>query len=239
MQPFGTVDRTEMDQFKKAAAEAAVTQIKDGMVVGLGTGSTATYAIDALGKRVRDGLQILGVPTSEQTARQATELGIQLTTLGEHMHVDLTIDGADEVEAGSLNLIKGHGGALLREKIVASASAHLVIIVDESKLVARLGSHFAVPVEVVPFGWQTVAKKLEGLGAQVSLRGSDVYSTFVTDSEHYILDCAFGPIADPAALDGELNRIVGLVEHGLFLGMTSEVVVAGQNGINTLSPPRW
>ncbi len=227
-----------MDQFKKAAAEAAVTQIQSGMVVGLGTGSTATFAVEALGKRVRDGLHILGVPTSEQTARQASALGIPLTTLAEHLHLDLTIDGADEVDAGSLNLIKGHGGALLREKIVASASARLVIIVDESKLVDRLGSRFAVPVEVVPFGWQTVAKKLEGLGARVSLRGSDVYSTFVTDSEHYILDCTFGPIADPAALDAELNRIVGLVEHGLFLGMASEVVVGGPNGIETVTPPR-
>jgi len=224
-----------MDQFKKAAAEAAVTHVKDGMIVGLGTGSTATYAVEALGSLVRNGLRIHGIPTSEQTARQASSLGIPLTTLAEHMHVDLTIDGADEVERGTLNLIKGHGGALLREKIVASASARLLIIVDESKLVDRLGSRFAVPVEVVPFGWQTVAKKLEALGARVSLRGSDVYSTFVTDSEHYILDCAFGPIAAPLALDDELNRIVGLVEHGLFLGMTSEVFVGGPNGVKTLT----
>ncbi len=224
-----------MDQFKQAAAEAAVTHVKDGMIVGLGTGSTAAYALEALGKLVRNGLHILGVPTSEQTARQASSFGIPLTTLAEHIQIDLTIDGADEVELGTLNLIKGHGGALLREKIVATASTRLLIIVDESKLVDRLGSHFAVPVEVVPFGWQTVAKRLEALGARVSLRGSDVFSTFVTDSEHYILDCAFGPIASPAALDGELNRIVGLVEHGLFLGMASEVFVGGPNGVKTLT----
>jgi len=224
-----------MDQFKKAAAEAAVTHVTDGMIVGLGTGSTATFAIEALGKLVRNGLHIHGIPTSEETARQASSLGIPLTTLAEHLDVDITIDGADEVELGTLDLIKGHGGALLREKIVASASARLLIIVDESKLVDRLGSRFAVPVEVVPFGWQRVARRLEGLGARVSLRGSDVYSTFVTDSEHYILDCAFGPIASPLALNDELNQIVGLVEHGLFLGMTSEVLVGGPNGVRTLT----
>jgi len=224
-----------MDQFKKAAAEAAVTHVTDGMIVGLGTGSTATFAIEALGKLVRNGLRVHGIPTSEQTARQASSLGIPLTTLAEHLDVDITIDGADEVELGTLNLIKGHGGALLREKIVASASARLLIIVDESKLVDRLGSRFAVPVEVVPFGWQTVARRLEALGARVSLRGSDVYSTFVTDSEHYILDCAFRPIASPLALNDDLNRIVGLVEHGLFLGMTSEVLVGGPDGVRTLT----
>jgi len=224
-----------MDQFKKAAAEAAVTQVKDGMIVGLGTGSTAAYAVEALGKRVRAGLRIQGIPTSEHTAKQASTVGITLTTLAEQTHVDITIDGADEVELGTLNLIKGHGGALLREKIVASASTRLVIIVDESKLVDRLGSHFAVPVEVVPFGWQTVAKKLEALGARVSLRTTDGFSTFVTDSEHYILDCNFGPIAAPAALNDELNRIVGLVEHGLFLEMTSEVFVGGPGGVRTLT----
>ena len=224
-----------MDQFKKAAAEAAVTHVTDGMIVGLGTGSTATFAIEALGKLVRAGLRIRGVPTSEETARQASSLGIPLTTLAEHLDVDITIDGADEVELGTLNLVKGHGGALLREKIVASASARLLIIVDESKLVDRLGSRFAVPVEVVPFGWQRVARRLEALGARVSLRGSDVYSTFVTDSEDYILDCAFGPIASPLALNDDLNQIVGLVEHGLFLGMTSEVLVGGPNGVRTLT----
>src|ERR1700680_5014884 len=162
-----------MDQFKKIAAESAVTQVRAGMIVGLGTGSTATYAIDALGELVQSGLHITGIPTSEQTARQARALGIPLATLAEQTQVDLTIDGADEVERGSLNLLKGRGGALLREKIVASASTIVVIIVDETKLVDRLGSRYAVPVEVVPFGWQVAARKLREVGATVSVRRGD------------------------------------------------------------------
>jgi len=225
-----------MDQFKKIAAEAAVTQVRDGMIVGLGTGSTAAYAVDALGKLVQKGLRITGIPTSEQTARQAHALGIPLTTLGDQTQVDLTIDGADEVERGSLNLIKGRGGALLREKIVASASTRLVIIVDETKLVERLGSLSAVPVEVVPFGWQLAAQKLRAAGAAVSVRRGTEDRLFLTDGGHYILDCTFGPIAAPASLDRELNGIVGVVEHGLFLGMTSEVIVGGRDGVKALLP---
>jgi ribose 5-phosphate isomerase A len=227
-----------MDQFKKIAAEAAVTQVKDGMIVGLGTGSTAAYAIDALGKLVQNGLRITGIPTSEQTAKQARALGIPLATLDEQTQVDLTIDGADEVERSSLNLVKGRGGALLREKIVASASTRVLIIVDETKLVDRLGSHSAVPVEVVPFGWQVAAPRLRELGATVSVRRGDEGSLFVSDGGHYILDCEFGPIAAPASLEQELNSIVGVVEHGLFLGMTSEVIVGGPGGVKVLLPER-
>jgi ribose 5-phosphate isomerase A len=227
-----------MDQFKKIAAEAAVKQVKDGMMVGLGTGSTAAYAIDALGKLVQNGLLITGIPTSEQTARQASALGIPLATLDEQTQVDLTIDGADEVERGSLNLIKGRGGALLREKIVASASTRLVIIVDETKLVERLGSLSAIPVEVVPFGWPVAARKLRELGATVSVRRGDEDKLFVTDGGHYILDCTFGPIAAPSSLEQKLNSIVAVVEHGLFLGLTSEVIVAGQDGVKVLLPER-
>jgi ribose 5-phosphate isomerase A len=227
-----------MDQFKKIAAEAAVKQVKDGMMVGLGTGSTAAYAIDALGKLVQNGLLITGIPTSEQTARQASALGIPLATLDEQTQVDLTIDGADEVERGSLNLIKGRGGALLREKIVASASTRLVIIVDETKLVERLGTLSAIPVEVVPFGWPVAARKLRELGATVSVRRGDEDKLFVTDGGHYILDCTFGPIAAPSSLEQKLNSIVAVVEHGLFLGLTSEVIVAGQDGVKVLLPER-
>ena len=227
-----------MDQFKKIAAETAVAQVKDGMIVGLGTGSTAAYAIDALGKLVQNGLHIIGIPTSEQTARQARALGIPLATLAEQTQVDLTIDGADEVEGGSLNLIKGRGGALLREKIVASASTRLVIIVDETKLVDRLGSRYAVPVEVVPFGWQVAARNLREVGATVSIRRGDEGRLFVSDGGHYILDCAFGTIAAPASLEQKLNSIVGVVEHGLFLGMTSEVIVGGPDGVKVLLPER-
>ena len=208
--------------------------IEDGMILGLGTGSTAKLAVEALGKRVAGGLRIIGIPTSEGTAEQARSLGIPVSTLDEHPEIDLTIDGADEVEVGTLNLIKGRGGALLREKIVASASKRLVIIVDESKLVTRLGLHFAVPVELVPFGWPTTARKLEALGAKVALRLGPHGKPFVTDGGHYIVDCAFGPIASPAKLECELDSIVGVVEHGLFLGMATQAIVAGQAGIKVL-----
>lgn len=227
-----------MDQFKKSAAEAAVTQIRNGMIVGLGTGSTAAYAIDAVGELVKNGIHVVGVPTSEHSATQARALNIPLATLGDIAQVDLTIDGADEVERQSLNLIKGRGGALLREKLVASASKKVVIIVDETKMVDRLGSRYAVPVEVVPFGWQVTARRLEKLGAKVSLRSGADNRMFVTDGGNYILDCGFGPISAPAFLEQEMNNIVGVVEHGLFLDMATEVIVAGSGGVETLRPSR-
>jgi ribose 5-phosphate isomerase A len=223
-------------QFKQSAADSAVALVEDGMILGLGTGSTAKLAVDTLGKRVAGGLRVIGIPTSEATDHQARALGIPISTLDEHPAIDLTIDGADEVELGPLNLIKGRGGALLREKIVASASKQLVIIVDESKLVERLGSHFALPVEVVPFGWQATAHRLEALGAKIALRNNADSKPFVTDGGHYIVDCTFGPIASPAKLDSELNRIVGVVEHGLFLGMATQVIVAGHSGVKVLLP---
>ena len=223
-------------QFKQSAADSAVALVEDGMILGLGTGSTAKLAVETLGKRVAGGLRVIGIPTSEATDHQARSLGIPMSTLDEHPAIDLTIDGADEVELGPLNLIKGRGGALLREKIVASASKRLVIIVDESKLVERLGSHFALPVEVVPFGWQATARRLQALGAKITLRASADGKTFVTDGGHYIVDCTFGPIASPAKLDSELNGIVGVVEHGLFLGMATQVIVAGESGVKVLLP---
>jgi ribose 5-phosphate isomerase A len=221
-------------QLKQDAADRAVALVEDGMILGLGTGSTAKLAVDALGKRVAGGLRIIGIPTSEATAQQARSLGIPVSTLDEHPEIDLTIDGADEVEVGTLNLIKGRGGALLREKIVASASKQLVIIVDESKLVSRLGLHFAVPIELVPFGWHVAARKLEALGGKVTLRRGSDGKPFVTDGGHYIVDCGFGSIASPSELDGELNSIVGVVEHGLFLGMATQAIVAGQAGVKVL-----
>jgi ribose 5-phosphate isomerase A len=223
-------------QLKQTAAEAAVALVEDGMILGLGSGSTAKLAVDALGQRVASGLGVTGIPTSEFTAGQARALAIPLATLDEHPEIDLTIDGADEVEVGTLNLIKGRGGALLREKIVASASKRLVIVVDESKLVDRLGSKFAVPVEVVPFGWPVAARKLTALGAKVTLRPGPHGKPFVSDGGHYIVDCAFGPIEDPTKLECELNSIVGVVEHGLFLGMATQVIVAGANGVKVLAP---
>jgi ribose 5-phosphate isomerase A len=225
-----------IQQFKQVAAEAAVALVENGMVVGLGTGSTATLAVDALGKRVKDGLHIIGVPTSEHTAQQARGLGIPVSSLGEHAELDLTIDGADEIQLGTLDLIKGRGGALLREKVVASSSRRLIIIADETKLVRRLGAHFAVPVEVVQFGWQAAERKLQKLGAQTKLRPGPDGKPFVTDGGNFILDCSFGPIEAPSALDQELNNVVGVVEHGLFLKMASRAIVAGQAGVKVLLP---
>jgi ribose 5-phosphate isomerase A len=223
------------DRLKKAAAESAAALVEDGMIVGLGTGSTAAFVLSALGSRVKAGLRIVGVPTSERTAAEARTLGIPLTDLGAESTIDLTIDGADEVEQGTLNLIKGHGGALLREKIVASASKRLVIVVHESKLVPRLGTTQSIPVEVVPFGWQATARRLSEMGAQPVLRKDPKGVTFVSDSGHYIVDCAFPPIADAASVALELDHVVGLVEHGLFIGFTSEVRVGTADGVRILT----
>lgn len=223
-----------LNQFKEAAAEAAAAQVKDGMIVGLGSGTTATLAVKAIAKRVSQGLRIIGVPTSEQTAQLARSLGIPLSTLGEHARLDMTIDGADEVEVSTLNLIKGLGGALLREKIVASASARFVVIVDETKLVKQLGTHDPVPVEVIPFGWQLTEARMRSLGAKPALRMKPDGEPFITDGGHYILDCTFGLIASSADLGSALDKTVGVVEHGLFVGMTSQVVVGGPEGVRTL-----
>jgi ribose 5-phosphate isomerase A len=221
---------------KQAAAEVAVGLVENGMIVGLGTGSTAKLAVEALGKRVAEGLHIIGIPTSEFTARQARGLGIRISSLAEHTEIDLTIDGADEIQRGTLDLIKGHGGALLREKVVASSSHRLIIIADETKLVDQLGTRFAVPVEVVPFGWQAAERKLQNLGAHTSLRPGPDDKPFVTDGGNFIVDCSFSPIEAPAALDRELNSVVGVVEHGLFLKMTTKAIVAGQDGVRVLVP---
>jgi ribose 5-phosphate isomerase A len=226
--------QVEWQPFKKVAAEWAAALVEDGMVVGLGTGSTAWLILEPLAARIRQGLQIAGIPTSERTAELARGLGIPLSTLADHARLDLTIDGADEIEIGTLNLIKGRGGALLREKIVASASARLVIVADESKLVDRLGRG-AVPIEVVPFGWQAAARRIEGLGANPALRLRPDGGVFVTDGGHYILDCAFGPISAAGSLDRELNVMVGVVEHGLFLGFTDQVGVGGSGGVKVLA----
>jgi ribose 5-phosphate isomerase A len=192
--------------------------------------------VEALGKRVKDGLHIVGIPTSEYTARQARGVGIRISSLAEYTEVDLTIDGADEIQLGTLDLIKGRGGALLREKVVASSSHRLIIIADETKLVDQLGTRFAVPVEVVPFGWQAAQRKLQKLGAHTKLRPGPDDKPFVTDGGNFIVDCSFSPIEAPAALDQELNSVVGVVEHGLFLKMTSRAIVAGPDGVKVLLP---
>ena len=211
------------DQEKKLAAEAAASLVQDGMVVGLGTGSTAAFAIHKLGERVRGGMRIQGVPTSEWTANRAHAENIPLTDFSKVTHIDITLDGADEFDP-ALNLIKGGGGALFREKIVAAASKRLVIFADSTKRVPVLGK-FPLPVEVNPYGWQVVAERIGKLGAQVTLRQKEG-KPFVSDNHGYILDCAFGKIPDPASLENQLKRIVGVMETGLFVGMATLVVMA-------------
>jgi ribose 5-phosphate isomerase A len=228
----------ERDVLKRAAAEAAVELVEEGMVVGLGTGSTAAFAVDALARRHRQGLRFLGIATSERTAAQAKAAGIPLTSFAEHHQIDLTIDGADEVERGTLNLIKGLGGALLREKIVAVASRRLAIVVDGAKLVDRLGSSGPVPVEVVAFGLEATRATHEVLGASVRPRLTQAGEPFVTDSGNRILDCRFGPIADPARLEERIRRVVGVVESGLFISRADPVFVADQTGVHRLDSPR-
>jgi len=225
------------DALKRAAAEAAVALIEDGMVVGLGTGSTAAFAVEALARRRAEGLRFVGIPTSEHTAAQARASGIRLTSFAEHRQIDLTIDGADEVELGTLNLVKGLGGALLREKIVAAASRRLAIVVDGAKLVDRLGMQAPVPVEVVPFGLEATQESLEVLGASARLRLAPSGAPFVSDGGHHIIDCRFEPIADPARLEERIRRIVGVVECGLFIGRAHMVFVADAGGVRRLDSP--
>lgn len=219
-------------QLKRQAAERAVEYVESGMVVGLGEGSTAAFAVLRIAEllRVRKLRDILGVPCSRRVEVQARMLGIPLTTLEEHSVVDLTLDGADEIDP-DLNMIKGGGGALLREKIVAQASRREIIAVDESKLSPALGANWPVPVEVIRFGWRTQVSYLESLGAKPALRLAGDGMPFETDQGNLILDCDFGPIADPAQLASRLTERAGIVEHGLFLGLVTEIIVASVDGI--------
>jgi ribose 5-phosphate isomerase A len=224
----------ESDRLKQAAAASAVAEVTDGMILGLGTGSTAAFAVKALAERVREGLRVVGIPTSERTAAQARALGIPLSNLDECPQIDMTIDGADLVDEGNLNLIKGRGGALLREKIVATASRRLVITIHSSKLVSHLAVSELIPIEVVPFGWQIAAHRLEDLTARPLLRRDPNGKPFISDGGHYILDCSFEGRTPPESLAQELDHVVGVVEHGLFIGLTSEVHVASPGGVRVL-----
>src|SRR5579863_731792 len=209
------------DQEKEAAARASLKFVKDGQVLGLGTGSTAAYFIQLLGEQVKKGLRIRGIPSSDRSREQAAGLGIPLTTLDECQQIDVTVDGADEVDA-ELRLIKGGGGALLREKIVASATKQLVIVADATKRVPVLG-RFPLPVEVIKFAQAVVMKKIEALGAKVALRLATDGKAYLTDENNHILDCRFGEIPDADGLARELSDMPGVVEHGLFIGMAGVV----------------
>lgn len=224
----------DRDEMKRAAARRAVEFAERGMVLGLGTGSTAAFVLEELARRIREGLAVVGIPSSERTAAAAHDLGIPLTSFAEHRAIDLAIDGADEVARGTLDLIKGGGGALLREKIVAAASTRFVVVVDDAKLVARLGERMPVPVEIVQFGWQATAAAIERLDAEPVLRQLSG-QPFVTDGGHFVLDCRFAPLADPGAIEQKLNMIPGVVENGLFVGRSSAVVVAGAGGVEILT----
>lgn len=235
----------EREELKKLAGEEAVKHVEDGMIVGLGTGSTVEYTICKLGELVRNGLKIECIPTSIHTKRRAKEENIPLTTLEEHPEIDVTIDGADEVD-GFLNLIKGGGGALTREKIIAFNSKKVIIIVDDSKVVKALGIDIPLPVEVVKFGWQATKKSLEQFGWQPAKQSLDEIACtvelrkvmgdepFITDNGNYILDCEFQRIDNPEELEKEINNVPGVVENGLFIGLVHEVIVGGKQGILTL-----
>lgn len=226
---------THQDQLKRSAADKAVEFVESGMVVGLGTGSTAAFALERIADRLDSGdlKDIIGIPSSLRTEEQARGLNIPLAGFDTHSEIDVTIDGADEVDP-DLNLIKGGGGALLREKVLAQATRRNIIIVDESKLVPKLGTGWALPVEVIPFARYSVARFIESLGASVTLRRTGGDAEFLTDQENIILDADFGPIADPMRLADSLNRRAGIVEHGLFLGLAADVIVAGAEGIRHL-----
>ena len=226
----------DTNKLKQLAAEQAVERVESGMVVGLGTGSTAAFAVRRLAALLSTGqlTGIVGIPSSNQTASQARQLGIPLTTLEAHTTIDLTIDGADEATA-TLDLIKGGGGALLREKIVAQASRRVIIVVDESKLSPALGTVYPLPVEVIPFGWPSQAAYLKSMGAQVTLRQRADGTVFRTDEGNFILDCRFGQLREPGDLAVHLQARAGIVEHGMFLGLATELIVAGPGGVQCLA----
>lgn len=229
-----------IEDFKRAAAEAALAHVEPGMKLGLGTGSTAAIFVELLGQRVERGLEVVGVPTSEATRELAERFGVPLTTMKDEPELDLTIDGADEVDP-QLRLIKGGGGALLREKIVACASKRMIVIADESKRVERLGK-FPLPIEVVPFGKESTLRAIAklaielGVKGEVVLRRSEDGCPVVTDSGHVILDGHFHRIDEPERLAAALVSLPGVVEHGLFIGLASLAIFAGENGVTTIEP---
>ncbi|NDI33942.1 ribose-5-phosphate isomerase RpiA [Chengkuizengella sediminis] len=213
---------------KKLAGEKAVEFVKEGMIIGLGTGSTAYWTVQKLGELVKNGLNIKGIPTSKSTEKLALEMNIPLVSFSDVNHIDITIDGADEINP-TLDLIKGGGGALLREKIVAFASKKLVVVADESKCVKKLGS-FPLPVEITPFGYEVTKREIQKLKCHTKLRKINKNEAFITDNRNYILDCYFESIIDPLHLHTKLNLIPGVVENGLFVNMTDQVIIGYNDG---------
>jgi ribose 5-phosphate isomerase A len=230
-----------MDELKRQAAARALEHVRDGMKLGLGTGSTAKHFVELLGERVQGGLRVIGVPTSEVTRADAQRCGIPLTTLDDVDRLDLTVDGADEIDP-ALNLIKGGGGALLREKIVAAASDRMIVIADESKWVTSLG-RFPLPVEVIPFGLSATQRAMAqafaecGASGQMVVRKAKDGHVFVTDGGHWIIDAHLGLIPEASRLAGLLTSIPGVVEHGLFIGLASTAILAGGEGIRVFERP--
>ena len=226
----------KVQTLKQQAAEFALQFVQSGMTLGLGSGSTALFATRGIGRRIQAGdlKEVIAIPTSLAIEAEARTLGIPLTTLEDHPQIDVTIDGADEVDP-ELNLIKGGGGALLREKIVAQATQRQIIVVDESKLSDQLGTRWAVPVEVIPFGWTAQAAFLQSLGAAPKLRRQDDGRPYLTDQSNLILDCHFGKIEDPGQLAEAIKSRAGIVEHGLFIQLAHDVIVARQSGLRHLS----
>jgi ribose 5-phosphate isomerase A len=228
--------------WKRAAAQAAVERdVADGMTIGLGSGTTADLMLEALAERIRQGLRVTGVATSERTRSEAQRLSIPLAELDDVVTLHLSIDGADEVILPSLDLVKGRGGALLREKLVAVTSQRRIIIVDESKVVSALASQHPIPVEVDRFGWRHTAGRLAALGATVQRRMASADSMpnapFVSDGGNYVLDCWFGPILDAVSIAARIKAITGVIDHGLFVGMTERVYIAGAGGVQVYDRP--
>ncbi len=221
---------------KLAAARMALADVRDGTVIGLGSGSTVELFVVELGAHVRRGLRVVGVATSERVAQVARAAGVPLTTLDDQPRLDLTVDGADEAEPRTLALIKGRGGALLREKVVAMASDRVIIVIDDSKMVQTLGERQPLPVAIVQFGWQATAGRLERLGCRAERRPTNSAATAprITDDGLYVLDCYFGPITEPSRLAHDIKAVVGEVEHGLFIGLVNRILVAGESGVHVL-----
>jgi ribose 5-phosphate isomerase A len=223
------------DDKKRRAAERALEFLKDGQVIGLGTGSTAKFVIEAIAQQIISGLMIKGVPTSIASERLARELGIQIVELNEADSIDITFDGADEVD-GDFNMIKGGGGALTREKLVALASKKRVILIDDSKLVSKLGQSWPLPVEVLPFAWTFSSRHLSALGCKATLRMRD-QEPFVTDNGNYVLDCDFGPIEDPSAMERRIKLLPGVIESGLFVGIADTLVIGFEDRVEVRHKP--